>query len=89
MLRECEECHARYDDARRWTICPHDSFISDESAKRKDIAFSLIGKDIFWIHLPDGNPERVQSIDANGMVTLKGWAGAFSPTLFLTKEEVV
>ena len=23
MLVKCEKCHKAYDDARNWTICPH------------------------------------------------------------------
>lgn len=44
MTRTCVACKETFEDAVA-TICPHERFISDEKAKQKDLAVSLIGKD--------------------------------------------
>jgi hypothetical protein len=30
MIVECPKCHTRYDDAYRWTICPHETFAAND-----------------------------------------------------------
>lgn len=30
MIVECPECHGRYDDTYRWTICPHGTFAAND-----------------------------------------------------------
>lgn len=30
MIVECPECHAIFDDAYRWTFCPHDTFAAND-----------------------------------------------------------
>lgn len=82
MQRTCQICRADYDDAIQWTFCPHERFISEEDLERKELALSLIGKDLVWNHEPDGAIVRIQSIGHNGMVTLAGWPGEFAPHLF-------
>lgn len=81
MTRRCELCGRSYDDAVSWTFCPHERFISKDAARRKDVACSLLGKDITWQHL-DGPIMRVESIEMDGMVTVTGYTGSFAPDLF-------
>lgn len=82
MTRRCDTCGETYDDAARSTICPHDRFLSEADQKQKFLALSLIGRDLHWVHLPDGPTVRVQSVGWRGMVTLAGWSGEFAPHLF-------
>jgi hypothetical protein len=91
MQRKCETCGFDYDDARCTTICPHQQFISDENAKQKDLAFSLVGKPLRWlVELPGYAyvPIFIQSIRHDGMVTLRGdeFPGEFAPHLFTVIE---
>lgn len=85
MITICSTCHLRYDDALCWTICPHERFISDEDAARKDLACSLFGKKLRFNHMASGALE-VQAIDYKGMVTIKGMSGEFAPHLFKVVE---
>jgi hypothetical protein len=34
MFVTCEKCGSRYNDERRWTICPHNLLEADPKAKR-------------------------------------------------------
>jgi hypothetical protein len=88
MNTECPQCRLRYDDAERSTVCPHDRFLTPEIQKQKDLALSLVGKDLHWAHAAAGTGEvlRVQSVGWNGMVTLYGWSGEFAPWLFRVVE---
>lgn len=85
MTRNCEKCTATYDDAKCSTLCPHNQFISDEAAKQKDLAISLAGKDLWFAHMQEGVPFRIQSIGHTGMVSLVGMVGEFAPHLFVVK----
>ncbi len=82
MQVTCENCDACYDDARCWTYCPHDRFISDEDVARKDLAYSLVGKQLLF----DGAPTYVEAISGRGMVDIKGFSGEFAPHLFTVVE---
>lgn len=81
----CNICQATYDDASCWTICPHERFISPESAAQKDAAYALLRKTVVFNHMPDGPDFRVTSINHIGMMTLDGLAGEFAPHLFKEK----
>jgi hypothetical protein len=81
MTTTCPQCKTVYDDAKCWTYCPHDRFISDEDAARKDAAFKILGKHVYFA----GTPEKtyvVTSISGTGMVTLDTLSGEFAPHLF-------
>lgn len=91
MMTTCGSCGRSYDDATRWTYCPHERFISAELAAQKDLAFSLMGKDVRFAHeSPESyTAHRVQSINHSGMVTLhpdSGMVGEFAPHLFVVLE---
>jgi hypothetical protein len=87
MNRTCEDCLQQYDDARCSTICPHQALMPDEDLNRKEKAFNLLGKRLRFAHIAEGAEEvRVQSIGWNGMVTLAGWSGEFSPDIFVVVE---
>jgi len=86
VTRNCRDCHVTYDDAVCWTCCPHERFISDIVAARKDAAVALMREDLVWAHQPDGPTLRIESISADGMVTLRGWSGEFSPTYFRVRR---
>jgi hypothetical protein len=82
MTTKCEKCGVSYDDSMCWTICPHKPFINEEAAKRKDLAFSLTGKNLQF-----REPLRIQSIDGWGYITLRGIEGTFEPSqLDIAKE---
>jgi hypothetical protein len=82
MQRICDFCRKSYDDAISNTICPHPRFISQQDAKQKDLAFSLVAKDLQFNHTKDGAPLHIQSINSCGMVTLRELPGEFAPHLF-------
>lgn len=82
MLRNCEDCGISYDDGTCRTICPHEPFISNAAKEQKDLAYSLIGKDLQFNHTRDKAPLHIQSIDSVGMVTLRELPGEFAPHLF-------
>lgn len=84
MRLTCPDCRKRYDDARCSTICPHEQFMPDDLIAQKDLACSLIGKDVCFNHMMDGPRYCVQSIGWDGMVTLAGdeMVGEFAPHLF-------
>lgn len=91
MTRTCETCKFTYDDAKSTTICPHEQFISDETAAQKDLAFSLLGKYVVFVEFPNDPglpPEglRVESVNWNGLVSLRGILGSFAPSLFVVKS---
>ena len=80
MIRRCEKCTVAYDDATCWTICPHEPFISDRDARRKDLAFSLTQKTVRYKGSED--TLHIQSIDSRGYVTFRerGMEGEYDPT---------
>ncbi len=86
MITYCKFCDVNYDDAKCTTICPHEQFISDKLAAQKDLAFSLIDKDLYFAHRREGDTFRIQSIGHDGMVELRGMVGQFAPHLFVVKE---
>lgn len=81
MNTRCSTCGTAYDDAERSTICPHDRFLSPALQAQKDLALSLVGKELMWASGAGGDV-RVQSVGWDGMVTLSGWSGEFAPHLF-------
>lgn len=85
MWRRCERCSRLYDDMVASTVCPHERFLSPELQAQKDLALSLIGKDLRWAHDACGEcgVVRIQSVGWNGMVTLQGWSGEFAPHVFV------
>lgn len=82
MERYCNKCRNRYDDAERWTTCPHAVLMSAEDLERKDAAIVLLGKRVLFSHQVEGAPFRVLSCGWNGMVTVEGFVGEFAPHLF-------
>jgi hypothetical protein len=88
MNRQCEDCKVRYDDARQVTYCPHAEFLTPGQAARKDAAMKLLGKKVVFWHRPAGvGPAIVDSIDFEGMVSIKGWSGMFHPELFVVEDD--
>jgi hypothetical protein len=85
MQKTCDSCARVYDDAKCWTYCPHDQFLSDESLAQKDLANRLCGKRLRFNHMPDGNL-YIESVNWEGMVTIKGMPGEFAPHLFQVVE---
>jgi hypothetical protein len=87
MIRTCESCQAVYDDAERYTYCPHDRFMSAEDLEQKKAGIALIGKQIHFAHQPGGPLYRVRSVGWNGMVTIDNMVGEFAPHLFVVSKE--
>lgn len=86
MNIHCSICKADYDDAVCTTMCPHERFIDDETARQKDLACSLVGKDICFNHQPDGPFHRITYVTYDGMVGLQDMVGEFAPHLFKVKS---
>lgn len=78
MMRTCETCQVTYDDTWCWTYCPHERFISNQDARRKDLAFSLTGKALRFEGLE--GVFHIQTIDAQGYVTFREMTGTYDPT---------
>jgi hypothetical protein len=80
-----------YDDAERFTICPHSPIFADpQDLERKKLGISLLGKTIRCAHQVDVGPDRrVHTLHWNGMVEIDGLVGEFAPHLFVvcTPEE--
>lgn len=86
MMMKCKSCGEMYDDARRFTFCPHDEFISEDIAARKDRACELAGKKLRF--RSSRTRCEISAVASNGMVMLKGWSYAlFSPDLFEVVDE--
>ena len=86
MQVTCKTCDARYDDALCMTYCPHERFISDEAAARKDLGYGLLGKLVTlvpWTGNADAAPRtrRVMSMTREGYVTLEGLPGRVAPEI--------
>ena len=86
MNVQCDKCHKWYNDAARWTYCPHDEFMSDEQLTRKDLAISLMGKDLYFAHMLRGETFRIQTVTWEGMVTINNVPGEFAPGLFVVAK---
>lgn len=86
MINKCDECGADFDDAKRLTLCPHDSLMSDADMAQKDAGQALIGKKVRFAHQPEGPAHAVQSVGWNGMVTLADMSGEFAPHIFVVGE---
>lgn len=83
MIRTCEHCLRTYDDAERSTLCAHPLIMSRSNLKQKDLALTLLGKEVCFAHQPDGPRHRIQSVGWSGMVTLSDMPGEFAPHLFV------
>ena len=86
MNRICDVCHKEYDDAERFTFCPHERFMSKAEAAQKDKGIALIGHNVRFAHTEGPPYYRVQSCGRTGMVTLDGFVGEFAPHLFVIEE---
>ena len=85
MRVTCDKCRVMYDDAKAFTFCPHERFMSDQTAAQKDLGVSLVGKPLKWaneINEPTAAVLYIESVGFDGMVTLRGWTGEFAPTCF-------
>lgn len=83
MLVICADCKRPYDDAVRWTFCPHERFLTQLQAEQKDLAITLLGKRVRFLHEPQGESYRVTRVGMDGLVSLEGLIGYFSPRLFV------
>ena len=84
MQTTCLICQSSYDDADCYTICPHEPLMSLAQREQKKLAISLLGKDLRFHHMTPQDPiYRIESIDWEGMVILRGVAGQFAPNLFI------
>ena len=87
VIVTCPDCREVFDDARCWTVCPHNKLMSDENMDQKIKGLALLGKMVVFANQPPGAaPTRVVSVGWNGMVTLDGWAGEFAPHLFVEAQ---
>jgi hypothetical protein len=87
MNTECRDCHQKYDDADRSTICPHPLLMPRKDLEQKKLGLSLLGRPVRFAHMPGNAPMRVQSVNWNGMVTVEGMVGEFAPHLFVPEKE--
>lgn len=78
----CENCNHKYDDAYRWTICPHNLLMPIEDLRRKDLAIKLIGRKVRFHHEKNDVFHRVTAVNYIGMISIEGFVGEFDPSLF-------
>ncbi len=78
MENTCPSCTLIYDDTTHWTYCPHDRFISDEVAARKDLGHALLGKQVSIGSLTT-RTRRVDAVTWEGYVILDGLPGRLAP----------
>lgn len=63
--------------------------VYDDVRVRQELAHRLVGRPLCWAHHYGvaGSPVlRIESISANGMVTVAGYVGEFAPHLFTVVE---
>lgn len=92
MLVKCDKCHKNYNDSREFTFCPHEQFLTDDELRQKDLAISLLGKQVRFASpkLPEPKqPYRIVAVDWHGMVEVSGMSGWFAPHLFEVVSEIV
>ncbi len=68
MTTTCEACKTAYDDARCTTICPHQEFLTEEQARRKDAAVKLLGRMVARKEQPRGPFFRCIGVNWEGNV---------------------
>lgn len=85
MMSRCERCRRRYDDAECSTICPHKLIMPRYLLEQKELALTLLGREVTFNHTPNGPFRRVDSVGWDGMVTIEGFVGSFAPHLFTVK----
>ena len=83
MFVRCDKCGTNYDDADRFTFCPHELIMSADDLVQKKQALELIGRTVRFAHQPNGPDRRIISVAWNGMVTVDGMDGVFAPHLFV------
>jgi len=81
LIVTCQKCGVELDDADQSTICPHDLIMPAADLAQKKAGIALMGKAVAFHHMPD-KPFDIESIGWNGMITLRGMAGEFAPSLF-------
>lgn len=87
MIVRCRECDEVYDDAIRWTICPHERFISDEDVARKAEGARYLGRLVRFVSEgPEVEPRRVFAMGATGRLSLEGLPGEFPPDLLVVVD---
>jgi hypothetical protein len=88
MIVTCPACQHSYDDARCTMICPHEAFLTEAQAQRKDLAASMVGKNIAFADGGPQAPRRIQSIDWDGFITLAGGPAhhRYNPNIFKVIE---
>lgn len=81
MIRTCDECGEAYDDARRWTICPHRDLLPEQDMNRKIKAIEIFDSRKSYRVKGTQIVGEITSVDAVGMVTLQGqpWLDLFDP----------
>lgn len=82
MIVKCEYCFLTYDDAQKFTFCPHDYLMPLEDLERKKLAIKLLSRRVKFHHEPDSVSHKIQSITYKGMIILEDLVGEFSPYLF-------
>ncbi len=90
MIVTCRKCGKSFDDACRFTYCPHRLFLTRDEAEQKDLGLKLLmdGKPVRFAHQRESGPSyRINACGRMGMLTLEGLAGEFAPHLFVQVEE--
>lgn len=79
MQRICGDCLAKYDDTVCTTICPHEAFISDEDARRKDAAVKLLGSRVRPRGCSTALYFRPLAVDYRGRLIVSDLPGEWEP----------
>lgn len=80
----CNDCGRLYDDADRWTLCPHELLMPIEDLNRKKLALSLLEKPLRFKagDLHAATPLRIESVSWNGYISFHGHADEYDPIFF-------
>lgn len=78
MKTTCGICGLAYDDAAASTVCPHDALAPAAVLARKDLAWTLLGRDVT---IPEDRrtARRVHGIRWDGRVLVEGITAPVDP----------
>lgn len=86
MRVTCRHCQLSYDDAERFTFCPHDRLKPLDDQQRHELALSLMSEGLavrFNHQATTGPDHRITAVALSGMVSLHDLPGEFDPGLFV------
>lgn len=86
MRVSCPDCKLSYDDAERWTTCPHERLKPLADHERHQVALELMEAKLplrFNHQAATGPDHIISGISFSGMISLRDLDGEFDPGLFV------